>query len=88
MRVLGKSRRSAPEIEAKITTVLAELQPLLRMEHCRLELVEFVIESGSATLQIGGACPDCEVSPLTFSMAIEAHLKLRVPEVRVVRISP
>lgn len=87
MSVLRKSRPPAHEIEARISVILTELQPLLRIDHCRLELIEFVIESGAATLRIGGECPDCEVSPLTFSTAIAAHLKLRVPEVREVRIS-
>ena len=60
---------------------------MLRMEHCRLEIVTFVASSGELILRIDGECTECEVSPATFSPAIAAHVKLRVPEVREVRIS-
>jgi Fe-S cluster biogenesis protein NfuA len=74
-------------IEARISAILVEVEPLLRMDHCRLELVNFSADSGVALLAIAGGCPDCEVSPATFSAAIQAHIMRRVPEVREVRIS-
>ena len=82
-----RSRKRAPGIEARISAILVEVEPLLRMDHCRLELVQFSAESGIAVLAIDGGCPDCEVSPATFSAAIKAHIMRRVPEVREVRIS-
>ena len=87
MRILGKSPRSRQEIERGISSVLVELQPMLRMEHCRLEIVTFVASSGELTLRIDGECTECQMSPATFSPAIAAHVKLRVPEVRQVKIS-
>lgn len=82
-----RSTRSGVAIETRISAILVEVEPLLRMEHCRLELVEFSPDSGVALLSIDGGCPDCEVSPATFSTAIQAHIMMRVPEVREVRIS-
>lgn len=82
-----RSQKSVPRIEARISAILVEVEPLLRMEHCRLELVDFSSESGVAVLAIAGGCPDCEVSPATFSTAIQAHIMMRVPEVREIRIS-
>jgi Fe-S cluster biogenesis protein NfuA len=82
-----RSRNPSRGIEERISAVLAEVEPLLRMDHCRLELVEFSADTGVALLAIGGGCPDCEVSPATFSAAIEAHIMMRVPEVKEVRIS-
>lgn len=67
--------------------MLEGVTPLLRIEHCRLELDGFVAESGLLTVRIGGSCPDCAGSPAMFATAIEAHIKLRVPEVREVRIA-
>ena len=87
MGILGKSSRSRKEIESGISSVLIELKPMLRMEHCRLEIVTFVASSGELILRIDGECNECDVSPATFSPAIAAHVKLRVPEVREVRIS-
>ena len=82
-----RSTKPGSGIETRISAILVEVEPLLRMEHCRLELVQFSPESGVALLAIDGGCPDCEVSPVTFSAAIQAHIMMRVPEVREVRIS-
>lgn len=80
-----KSKVSA--IESKISTVLGEVEPLLRIDHCRLELVEYSPDSGVAVIAISGGCPDCDVSPATFSPAIRAHLMRRIVEVKEVRIT-
>lgn len=80
------SRRSSNVVETSISAVLLEVTPLLRMEHCRLELEEFAPDSGVLRVRIEGSCPDCLGSPAMFATAIEAHVKQRVPEVREVRI--
>jgi len=82
-----RSRSPSRAIEARISAILVEVEPLLRMDHCRLELLQFSADTGVAVLAIDGGCPDCEVSPATFSAAIQAHIMMRVPEVREVRIS-
>lgn len=88
MRSLGRKRtRSQVAIEKSIETVLIEVQPLLRMEHCRLELTSFTTDTGVLVVSIEGSCSDCEVSPATFSTAIAAHVKQRVPEVLNVRFA-
>ena len=60
---------------------------MLRIEHATLELIDFSLESGIVIVGIGGGCPECQVSPATFSPAIQAHIRLRGPEVREVRIA-
>ena len=87
MGVLKKKTSSQTSIEARILSVLSEIQPLLRIDHCRLELVTFAIDTGSLRVRVGGECPDCEISPATFSTAIAARVKLQVPEVREVTFS-
>ena len=87
MSVLGRrSQRAAAAVERNITNVLAEVGPLLRIEHCRIEIAEYFYATGQVTLRIDGTCPDCDLSPTTFMPAIEAHLNQRVPEVREVRV--
>ena len=81
-----RSERAAAAVERNITNVLAEVGPLLRIDHCRIEVAEYFGATGQLTLRIDGTCPDCDLSPATFMPAIEAHLKLRVPEVREVRV--
>jgi Fe-S cluster biogenesis protein NfuA len=85
--MIQRAGKKNPAIETRISAILAEVEPMLRIEHCKLELVEFAPESGRATLRIDGGCPDCQVSPATFSPAIQAHIRMRVPEVREVIIS-
>jgi Fe-S cluster biogenesis protein NfuA len=86
MRVPGRSGRNQSVIEASIVAVLDELRPLLRIDHCRMELVDFSHESGVAVVSMGGSCPDCDMCPADFSVAIEAHVRMRVPEVKSVLI--
>jgi Fe-S cluster biogenesis protein NfuA len=85
--MIPRSGKKSSEIEARISAILAEVQPMLRIEHATLELIDFSLESGIVIVGIGGGCPDCQVSPATFSPAIQAHIRLRVPEVREVRIA-
>ena len=85
MGVLRRNTNEQAKIEQRISAILVEVQPLLRIDHCTLELAEYV--EGVAVLAITGGCPDCEVSPATFSSAIQAHIRMRIPEVREVRIS-
>lgn len=88
MNVLGrKSGRSKSAIEKSIATVLVEVQPMLRIEHCRLELVEFDQPTGLLLIRIEGNCPDCSVSPSIFATGIAAHVKQRVVEVTEVRLA-
>jgi Fe-S cluster biogenesis protein NfuA len=84
--MIQRSAKKTPEIEARISAILAEVQPMLRIEHCTLELLNYSPESGVVVVGIGGGCPDCQVTPATFSPAIQAHIRMRIPEVREVRI--
>jgi len=73
-------------VEESITLVLAELRPLIRIEHTQIEIAEYSGVTGRLVLRMDGACPHCELSPADFMPAIEAHLKLRVPQVREVSV--
>ncbi len=88
MKVPGrKSGRSQVAIEKSISTVLLDVQPLLRIEHCRLDLVQFEPATGLLVIRIEGNCPDCAVSPSVFATGIAAHVKQRVVEVTEVRLA-
>jgi len=85
MKVLRRNANRDSRIEERISAILVEVQPLLRIEHCTLELAGY--SGGIAVVAISGGCPDCDVSPATFSAAIQAHIRMKIPEVREVRIS-
>ncbi len=57
---------------------------MLRIEECALELQGFDSSTGTATLLVTGACPDCDASAATFIQGIEVQLKQRVVELRSV----
>ena len=80
----GRGRRRPPPVEARIQAALADLGPMLRIETVGIELVEFRRETGVAVLRFRGDCPDCEMSASMLRAGIEAHLRMRVPEIREV----
>ena len=81
-----KSTDRADALHGRIRTAVVEMRPLLRLELHELDLATFDEASGTATLRIDGDCPDCELSPERLQQGIEAHLRQRIPEIRIVRI--
>jgi Fe-S cluster biogenesis protein NfuA len=80
------SGNSTAVVEARIASVLKDLAPLLRIDHCSLQISNFDALTGQLTIRIAGSCPDCEGSPAMFATAIEAHVRQRVSQVTAVRI--
>jgi Fe-S cluster biogenesis protein NfuA len=88
MSVLRRRKvRSRADVEHQIRHELNDILPILRIEHCVIELESFDPATGAAVLVVKGGCPDCEVSPVTFMQGIETQLKLRVAELKTVRAS-
>jgi Fe-S cluster biogenesis protein NfuA len=87
MSVLRKRSRPQADVEDDIRAELDLILPILRIETCALELQGFDPESGTATLLVTGACPDCDASAVTFIQGIETQLKLRVSELRSVQLT-
>jgi Fe-S cluster biogenesis protein NfuA len=75
------TERSA-RIEGRIRDALAALGPMPHFAWVRAELVEFRAGEGVAVLRLAGSCPDCDLTAATLREGIEAHLRMRVPEVR------
>jgi Fe-S cluster biogenesis protein NfuA len=88
MSVLRRKRsRPQADVEHDIRHELAEILPILRIEKCALELQGFDPDSGTATLLVTGACPDCDASAVTFIQGIETQLRLRISELRSVQLT-
>jgi Fe-S cluster biogenesis protein NfuA len=87
MRAIGGRRgRTGSAVEKNVLTVLEDVPPMLRIEHCRFEIESFSAVTGDLVIRFEASCSDCDVSAITFGPAIEAHIKSRVPEIRAVRI--
>ena len=88
MSVLRRKRsRPQADVEHDIRRELAEILGILRIEECAIELQGFESDSGTATLHVTGACPDCDASAVTFIQGIETQLKHRVSELRSVLLT-
>jgi Fe-S cluster biogenesis protein NfuA len=85
MAALRKSRADREAVEARIRAALDALRPLLRVNAPVVELVEYEETRGLAVLRVDGHCPGCDMSAASLMEGIEAHLRMRVPEVREVR---
>jgi len=84
MGILRRNQTSA-EIERRIRDAIASMRPLLRTHTMEVELVSFDRASGVAVLRLDGDCPDCDLNADALATGIEAHLRLRVPEIEEVR---
>jgi Fe-S cluster biogenesis protein NfuA len=82
---LLRRKRTDEAIEARIRDAIDGLKPLLGGATTGVELVTFDSASGVAILRVEGDCPDCEMPVATYLQGIEAHLRLRVPEIREIR---
>jgi Fe-S cluster biogenesis protein NfuA len=88
MSVLRRNRgRPSADVEHQIRHELQDILTILRIEDCALELQGFDPGTGTATLHVTGACPDCDASAVTFIQGIETQLKLRVNELRAVLLT-
>jgi Fe-S cluster biogenesis protein NfuA len=87
MSVLRRRRRAPADVEHQIRDELREILGILRIDECALELQGFDPATGTATIFVTGACPDCDASAATFIQGIETQLKLRVAEVHVVLLT-
>jgi Fe-S cluster biogenesis protein NfuA len=67
----------------KVQAVLDEIRIALQQDGGDCELVE-VTDDGIVKLKLLGACAGCPMSQMTLKMGIEATLKERVPEVKLV----
>jgi len=85
MAALRRARADRAAVEARIRAALDSLRPLLHLETCEIDLLEFHEESGVAVLRVAGGCPDCDMSAAMLMQGIEANLRSRVPEIREVR---
>jgi len=87
MSVLRKRSRARADVEQQIRHELTEILPILRIEHCSIELDGFDPATGTAVLHVMGGCKDCDASAVTFMQGIEVQLKRRVSELRFVVVN-
>jgi Fe-S cluster biogenesis protein NfuA len=82
---LFRKKQDPADIERRINDALTGMRPLLHIEKMDLALISFDETTGVTILRIAGDCPDCTMTASELRAGIEAHLRLRVPEITEVR---
>jgi len=88
MSVLRRKRSRPPaDVENHIRNELSAILPILRIDHCAIELDAFDPATGTAVLHVMGGCKDCDASAVTFMQGIEIQLKRRISELKSVIVN-
>ena len=72
-------------VEARLREAVSGMAPILGLDACAVSLEAFDAATGIAVLRVRGGCAHCEMTVSTFQEGIEAHLRMRVRELRGVR---
>lgn len=80
-----RRRRDPDRVAETIRATLRELETIPGFSASSVTLVSYA--AGVATIRLHGDCPDpdCTLSLAHFRSGIEAHLRIRVPEIVEVR---
>jgi Fe-S cluster biogenesis protein NfuA len=82
------SKAQVQAVERRIREAINGLRPLLPPHGGNVvEFLSFDMPTGVVILQLEGGCPDCDMPTVALMKGIEAHLMMRVAEVRAVRVS-
>jgi Fe-S cluster biogenesis protein NfuA len=74
------------ELRERISLFVARNFPQIGMHGGSHAISHLDAEAGEVTLELGGACSGCGISPMTIQ-ALKARLVQEIPEIRVVHAS-
>ncbi|PSP20172.1 hypothetical protein BRC61_07640 [Halobacteriales archaeon QH_10_65_19] len=74
------------EIRERITNFLRRNFPQIQMHGGSAAIQQLDREEGSVTIQLGGACSGCGISPMTIQ-AIKTRMTKEIPEIDTVHAS-
>ena len=66
-------------VEKRVREALDEIRPQIQGDGGDIQFV--AVENGVVKVRLQGHCVGCPMSAMTLKQGVEAHLKLRVPEV-------
>jgi Fe-S cluster biogenesis protein NfuA len=69
-------------LQTKVQKALNEIRPNIQVDGGDVQLV--AVENGIVKVKLQGHCAGCPMSAMTLKQGIEAHLKMRIPEVKTV----
>lgn len=71
-------------LQERILEAVEEIRVYLHMDGGDIEVVNIDETNGVVEVRLTGACSACPLAQFTLQLAVENHLKERVPEVRQV----
>jgi Fe/S biogenesis protein NfuA len=74
------------ELRERITNFLRRNFPQIEMHGGSAAIQDLNLEEGSVTVQLGGACSGCGISPMTIQ-AIKTRMTKEIPEIDTVHAS-
>jgi len=74
------------ELRERITNFLRRNFPQIQMHGGSAAIQDLDPEEGSVTIQLGGACSGCGISPMTVQ-AIKTRMRKEIPEIDTVHAS-
>ena len=74
------------ELRERITNFLRRNFPQIQMHGGSAAIQDLDMERGEVTVQLGGACSGCGISPMTIQ-AIKTRMTKEIPEIEVVHAS-
>jgi len=74
------------ELRERITNFLRRNFPQIQMHGGSAAIQQLDMEEGSVTIQLGGACSGCGISPMTIQ-AIKTRMTKEIPELETVHAS-
>ncbi len=74
------------ELRERITNFLRRNFPQIQMHGGSAAIQDLDMDKGSVTVQLGGACSGCGISPMTIQ-AIKTRMAKEIPEIETVHAS-
>jgi Fe-S cluster biogenesis protein NfuA len=81
-----ESQDPEDELRERITNFLRRNFPQIQMHGGSAAIQNLDLEEGSVTVQLGGACSGCGISPMTIQ-AIKTRMAKEIPEIETVHAS-
>jgi Fe-S cluster biogenesis protein NfuA len=83
---MSTETESGDDLEERISNFLRRNFPQIQMHGGSAAIQDIDRESGEVTIQLGGACSGCGISPMTIQ-AIKTRMTKEIPEIDTVHAS-
>ncbi|MFT4949281.1 MAG: Fe/S biogenesis protein NfuA [Natronomonas sp.] len=83
---MSTDTQSEDDLREQITNFLRRNFPQIQMHGGSAAIQEIDRETGNVTIQLGGACSGCGISPMTIQ-AIKTRMTKEIPEIETVHAS-